>query len=221
MCTSLLNPWLGVSFKTPVAPVDISVISSLSHKKLSDLELRILPEPFHGDPDANVYLLNGNPGLDPLDLTFINNPVMQSTFTNIYSHSKTDFLWLEKTPSIVNGNGLEHKAYDWWKKRLSKVVCAKPVPRLFCVELFPYHSRNTFQFPSLPSDKYANSLILNAMQSNKLIIIMRCRKGWIKRIPQLATYQNCICLNTPRCAYISPTNTSKSGMSWNTIISYF
>ena len=61
MCTSLLNPWLGVSFKTPVASVDISVISSLSQKKLSDMELRILPEPFHGDPDANVYLLNGNP----------------------------------------------------------------------------------------------------------------------------------------------------------------
>ena len=119
---------------------------------------------------------------------------------------------------IVNGNELEHKAYDWWKKRLSKVVCAKSEPRLFCVELFPYYSKNTFQFPSLPSDKYAASLILNAMQSNKLIVIMRCRKGWIKRVPQLATYQNCICLNTPRCAYISPTNTSKSGMSWNNFV---
>ena len=221
MCTSILNPWTSVNFSQTIAPVDVSTIYSLSPKALSKIELRILPEPFHGDPDANVYLLNGNPGLNPLDLTFVGNTVMQTAFSGIYTHSLLDFLWIQSPCTIINGHGQPHLAYDWWKKRLSQILKSCQTPKLFCVELFPYHTKNIFSFPALPSDAYANSLILDAMRKNKLIIIMRGQKGWIKRIPALASYSSCITLNTPRCAYVTVNNTSKSGMSWNRIISYF
>ena len=221
MCTAIPNPWASVKFSHTVAPVDISTIYSLPSKLLSKIELRILPEPFHGDPDANVYLLNGNPGLNPLDLTFVGNTTMETAFSGIYAHTQLDFLWIQSPRTIINGLGQPHLAYDWWNKRLSQILKSCQTPKLFCVELFPYHSKNIFSFPALPSDAYANSLIFDAMRKNKLIIVMRSLKGWIKRIPTLASYSNCITLNTPRCAYITANNTSKSGMPWDRIISYF
>ena len=187
MCTSILNPWTSVNFSQTIAPVDVSTIYSLSPRALSKIELRTLPEPFHGDPDANVYLLNGNPGLNPLDLTFVGNTAMQTAFSGIYTHSLSDFLWIQSPCTIINGYGQPHLAYDWWKKRLSQILKSCQTPKLFCVELFPYHSKNIFSFPALPSDAYANSLILDAMRKNKLIIIMRGQKGWIKRIQALAS----------------------------------
>lgn len=214
------NPWQNVNFGQTVASVDIPIISSMKQKQI--LQLEILPEPFHGDPEANVYLLNGNPGFCNQDLNFINNHIMQKEFSDIYSHRRTDFLWLEKIPSILDSSGIPHPAYDWWRKRLTKVIMdVEAEPRLFCVELFPYHSFKSFSYPALPSNEYADSLICNAMKRNALIIVMRGAKGWYERIPLLSRYSNRICLNTPRCTYITPNNLSKSGMKWCDVISYF
>lgn len=58
-------------------------------------------------------------------------------------------------------------------------------PRVFIIEYFPYHSTSGFSFPKeteLPSNAYRNYLIRkamgSAMDSGKLIIIMRQENKW-------------------------------------------
>ena len=63
------NPWLNISLSDTVADCDKSVINSLTTAVKSKIVLDTLPEPYHGDPEAKVYLLNGNPGHSEKDLT--------------------------------------------------------------------------------------------------------------------------------------------------------
>ena len=66
-----MNPWLNISLSDTVADCDKSVINSLTTAVKSKIVLDTLPEPYHGNPDAKVYLLNGNPGHSEKDLTFV------------------------------------------------------------------------------------------------------------------------------------------------------
>lgn len=52
------NPWLNISLSDTVADCDKSVINSLTTAVKSKIVLDTLPEPYHGDPEAKVYLLN-------------------------------------------------------------------------------------------------------------------------------------------------------------------
>ena len=65
------NPWLNISLSDTVADCDKPVINSLTTAVKSKIVLDTLPEPYHGDPEAKVYLLNGNPGHSEKDLTFV------------------------------------------------------------------------------------------------------------------------------------------------------
>lgn len=56
------NPWLNISLSDTVADCDKPKINSLTTAVKSKIVLDTLPEPYHGDPEAKVYLLNGNPG---------------------------------------------------------------------------------------------------------------------------------------------------------------
>lgn len=88
------NPWLNISLSDTVADCDKSVINSLTTAVKSKIVLDTLPEPYHGDPEAKVYLLNGNPGHSEKDLTFVGCgnaiqaasvlPNGKNAFSNIY-----------------------------------------------------------------------------------------------------------------------------------------
>ena len=88
------NPWLNISLSDTVADCDKSVINSLTTAVKSKIVLDALPEPYHGDPEAKVYLLNGNPGHSEKDLTFVGCgnaiqaasvlPNGKNAFSNIY-----------------------------------------------------------------------------------------------------------------------------------------
>lgn len=83
-------------------------------------------------------------------------------------------------------------------------------PKIFGIELFPYHSTRGFSFPiDLPSNEYRNFLINQAMNNKKLIIIMRQQEEWykIKSIgDRLKNYPNKVFLRNKQRVWISPGN---------------
>ena len=219
------NPWVGLSLPNDtVASCDRSIIASLAPAIRNSIELRTLPEPFHGNREANVYLLGGNPlaGDDDLRYAQMNSPV--GKYKNIYEKelceemigSNPDFIWLREQETVVDQNGIPYPGYKWWKQRVNQLRGCLPqrlqglLPSLlFAVEYFPYHTKGVKDIsaiPALPSSGYADALICDAMASNKIIVVMRCREKWFSRIKGLNAYPNLIVLHNPQSVYLSRGN---------------
>ena len=235
----MINPWLNISLSDTVADCDKPVINGLSASVKSKLVLNTLPEPFHGNPGAPVYLLNGNPGHSAKDLTFAScgSPIPaaglpngQNAFANIYEkeiceelwHINKEFLWLRDEENVVNGNDEPYPGYKWWKDRFRKLTEAcksKISENVFCIEYFPYHTKKKMAFDRipLPSNEYADDLIQRAMGDDKIIVLMRSGREWFARIKGLENYSNLIRLNSCQNVSLSPGNMPES--DWNELVS--
>ena len=231
------NPWKDIVKGENIAKCDldyfVSKYGSLnqyeSHVKSkypkAELTFEWLPEPFSGNPDSKVYCLNKNPGKpDPCfneEVAFIN-----ATILNLQLKSDSCF-WAE---NIKNRCGKQHGGVDWLLRRtkeLEKILGKHP--EIFFVEYFPYHSTKGFTFPKdLPSYDFSNALIEQAMEEEKLIIIMREKKGWLDRIKNLKNYPNLYWLRYAQGGYLTLNNIvriDKNGvehcLSENEIKKYF
>lgn len=218
----ILNPWRKVSCRNTFAigdenyPLSISkktkqhilfgttnYIQTVNNQQLSPrLTFKCLPSPFSGDPDANVYCLNMNPGIP--DPQFDTWPLTPNKYTsqalNNLKHNVQDTFWADGLVKDQQGkitvdnilfekllgdknaaNAFIHDGARWQREKtneLRKELNGRN-PNIFFLEYFPYHSKHGFDFPEdLPSYKYRNSLLEFAMNEEKIIIIMRKEKLW-------------------------------------------
>ena len=107
---------------------------------------------------------------------------------------------------------------DTWQREVWKQLKEKlgDEPKIFSIEFFPYHSTSGFVFPKdLPSYKYRNELIKEAMDKHKLIIIMRNRDQWYEIEndddinglgPRLKRYANKVFLRNSQRVWLTPGN---------------
>ena len=228
------NPWLNISWNNTIADCDrncpvlrgkfkfgsvdyVNYINRNDVVKKKSVGLSFsdcLPEPFYGDIDSNVYLLNMNPG-EP-DYAFCDKNDKQGLYINYYKSmlnhqpQKPGLLFDKdketivydpaKYNEVIDGifNNHQNKLFkmdkdkfplrphagDVWQREAWKSLresLGGRDPRLFIIEYFPYHSTSGFSFPKekeLPSNVYRNYLIRKAMDSGKLIIIMRQERKW-------------------------------------------
>ena len=209
MIHSIPNPWSNITIKDTIADCDKTLINSLPSRIQSRIEKRTLPEPFHGNPEASVYILNGNPLANDNDLRYITSLDYEKEIKEELLHINTDFLWLRTPETIVDTNGIPYPGYKYWKDRTKLLRAVKAMPNLFCIEAFPYHTRHANDFKAigpLPSDQYTNEMIENAIDSGKLIILMRCKSFWINRVPRLIKYDNAFELNSNQSVYLTSGN---------------
>lgn len=219
------NPWTKISWQNTIADSDKFCIvpylvgygkGTSSHQ----LHNELLPEPFHGDFNAEVYLLNGNPGFSKDDLLYLGDKSLESAIKNTLKQKPTGshvpMMWLDNTLNNYPG-------YKWWTRILKDVLIHNSNPKLCVVEYSPYHSKNLPSLPPLPSNDFVDWHILNAIKQEKWIIIMRCEKQWLKRIPQLIDYTRLLWCSSPQNVSISPNNLiDKHGKisqtTWNNIL---
>lgn len=141
-----------------------------------------LPEPFSGNPDSNVICLNANPGVaDRLyEKMFGFVEYMRLTKETLEGKAKQS-LWYDLK---------DHSGYCWLRnitKELRRDLNRNP--NLFMIDYFPYHSPNTFDFPvELPSYEFTDKLVKSAIDENKIIIILRQKEKWLKRIAKITGY---------------------------------
>lgn len=210
------NPWKVIDFEHTVPEIDKELIAKCNQKKL---ELNVLPEPFIGNPNSNVVLLNGNPGKSD-EKTLGDKEFCKILKANL--DLKGDgFMWL--TDSYITDKINNFSGSIWWKnhtKELRQELEGKPL-NLFVIEYFPYHSPKSFNYPkNLNSNAFRNRLLLNAIEKGKLIIIMRSEKKWygIEENDlgiKLLNYKNKIVLKNYRNVTISKNNV---GEKWNLLL---
>lgn len=220
------NPWneelveLENDFGTKVAKEDKEWLEKLKILNedvfKNDLKLNLFPEPYIGHPYAQIYLLNGNPGFHEDDELFIHDvdfrDAINKTLTHDYiNHPECgDFLYLNNNL----GKGFEnHPGYIWWTGHLRKLKEEiRPCPKVFNIEFFPYHSKTLdnlkkhFKSPYWPSFEYTRSLVLKAIEEEKIIVVMRLKKYWYGAVPGLEGYKNVIELKNPQSVYITKKN---------------
>ncbi len=207
-----LNPWLRVPSEPPYfLPCDLDIIRAYNAKHPTGkyrLQSRVLPEPFMGRMTAPVVLLNLNPGFDGRNIEEHRCSRFKALIRKNYSQTRSGYPFYYLDPTF------ETLGRQWWEKKLRhllKVFGPKQLARsILCIEYFPYHSRG-FGHASLelPSQEYGFCLVGLAIARQAVVVIMRARNLWTKRIPELKRYPRKCTLNSPQNPALSPGNCTR------------
>lgn len=205
------NPWTKLPDSPPyVIDSDRETVEQFnkSAKDKFRIHLKHMPEPYHGDPNADIIILSLNPGFDHSDDAFHrDNPSFITANRENLLHRRKRYPFYLLDPEFSQAPG-----YDWWTKRLKEPIrlfgLGKVSLNLCCIEYFPYHSKEyKFIGRILDSQKYSFYLVKEAIKRNAAIIMMRAKNEWIKAIPELNDIKY-YTLNSPRSASISGKNMS-------------
>jgi hypothetical protein len=204
------NPWT----KLPSAPAfvlasDQHLINIHNGRAVENYKIvtEMYPEPYVGNPEADIVILNLNPGFDgenDLRQHQKNLPFIDLLKSNLnHTHLDYPFFYLDPTVSDTPG-------YRWWNKRLKtllKSVGSKKLANsLLCLEFFPYHS-SKFNFNQvLESQQYTFELLRKAIGRGATIICFRALSKWLQAVPELAIYDNLYKLNSSQSVYLTYNN---------------
>ncbi len=187
------NPWISLPQSEPfVLEDDYQRILRFNGQADYDhmIHLELLPEPFLGNHKAAVVLLNLNPGYKDEDIKFhkYDEYFIKSCRNNLL-HIEQEYPFYPLDPRNSGS-----PAYRWWHRRLRKLIeiCGlkKVANGVFCVELFPYHSRRYKRLDSvLVSQQYSFHLVREAVKRNVLIILMRSQRRWLEQVPELIDHK--------------------------------
>ena len=169
-----------------------------------------MPEPFIGSTEAPVVLLNLNPGYGDRDPEDHVRAEFQALLRNNYSQCPSDYPFYFLDPTFENGGR------QWWERKLAHLLVEfdrKHLARsILCIEYFPYHSRKfghgSFE---LSSQAFGFHLVRSAINRKAVVVVMRARKRWLKKVPELEAYQQGFTLNSPQNVMVSPGNCPEDG----------
>jgi hypothetical protein len=210
------NPWSKLPKQPPfILPSDREAIETLKKRGRGDFLIidELLPVPYLGNPEAPIILLNLNPGYSPKDKVLQKSArfVKASRQTLLHQHSKSPFYYLDA--SIERSQENPGPGTNWWRHKLGPELRELPDKVLqrsfFCVEYFPYRSRNFRRLrPPLESQEYSFELVRRAMRQKALVILMRGKPCWFDAVPKLETYKWLCVLRNPRNPTLTPRNMS-------------
>jgi hypothetical protein len=205
------NPWLKLPQHAPFILHEDEKIIQNFNKRYDDINYQIItnmyPEPFIGSLNANVILLNLNPGFGGEQDLEVHNKKDKFTETikDNLSHSLKDNPFYFLDPQFAYTPG-----YAWWTKKLKSLIIEVGqdvvAKNLLCIELFPYHSRKYRFTAQLPSQEYTKFLVKSAINRNAIIIGMRAIRKWLDLLPELQKYHSFYKLNNPQNVSVSRNN---------------
>lgn len=205
------NPWIKLPEASPFV-LEIDEIAISQHNQIAKQDhqviLEMYPEPFIGNNDADIVILNLNPGFGGEE--DLENHINHQHFINLLkgnlNQDKLDYPFFFLDPRISATPG-----YKWWNARLKKLVGLvgrkKLSKSILCVEYFPYHSkRYNYSNQVLNSQSFSFQLVRNAVKRGALIVCFRSLNKWKEAVPELEEYENLYKLNNPRAVYLTPNN---------------
>jgi len=218
----MVNPWIELEKVTDgeVAKCDKMAIEKVVEESPEKLQIKYLPQPYMGDPTrAKIFLLNGNPNA-PDDAK--NNPgeLSQEDFNINHRKVITDSYNVDSSINkekdyplyALNPDFEKYSIYRWWYDHLSCLIEAvglKTVSeKLFAAEYFPYFSKKFPDFskkqpyfsknlngdPILESQEYTFNLVKEAIEAEKIIVIMRAEKKWYNSVKGVKGLKDVECL---------------------------
>ena len=215
----MVNPWseLPTHDAPHVLQQDLPIVDAFNKRFAHDLDIKIqshlLPEPFIGDPNARVYLLNLNPGYSPEDDDWHRKPVYRNAIIENLGHKTAEypFYFLDPRLDGAPGSAWWRQRSRWWIRDVGTETLSR---NLFCAELFPYHSRRYRKVPKrisppdglVPSSGYVAHLVREAIRTHRPIVAMRRLPGWCELIPELGNYSKLFHLSSRQNVSLSPKN---------------
>jgi hypothetical protein len=203
------NPWIHLpnqpNYWLHVDQPSIVNFNNGYHGSPFEIIGNILPEPFIGNSNAEIILLNLNPGFagnNAHNITMGNPNFVNDSLLNL-NHDISSFF-------LLNHHG---PGNDWWSRKFNYIIQnygRLKVNKFMCVEWFPYSSSNFhsnyWENNNLPSQQYNFDLVRSFIKKGKVIVIMRSERLWFNSVPQLQNYNNLIILRNPRNPSITPGN---------------
>ncbi|HML24541.1 MAG TPA: hypothetical protein PKD09_23010 [Aggregatilinea sp.] len=197
------NPWRKLPDREPfVLEQDRPFVEQHNAKAKPEhfIHTKLLPEPFLGNPDAPVVLLNLNPGYNEKDLDSQDARFTELSQDNRLHRGGSHPFYL-LNPEIENS-----LAYQWWDSRLRELikVCGREcvAQNVFAVEMMPYHSAK-YKPLVVPSQAYSFELVRRAIQRRAVIVQMFGKNEWPKCFPELLEHQHYYRVNG-RGVYVTP-----------------
>lgn len=199
------NPWANVPENAPfVLPKDKAVLDKYSPKLTGDYAIRLdtLPYPYLGSTrDATILLLALNGGFSDQNLHYIQSDpyYVEQRRRSLTFESHYPFFYLDPKLSYTLG-------HQWWHRRLRHFIeeysLETVASRFACVQSFPYCSKRYKALPQrVPSQEYSFSLVRQAIEKGKPIVMMRSKEIWLRYVPELRNYPY-IELKYPRTPYV-------------------
>jgi hypothetical protein len=162
------NPWEQLPKISPfVLDMDRDAIDCFNDKYSDSPDFLIrtglLPEPFFGNVDAPVYALCLNPGYSPDDDAWHLNTDFINAIRKSHIHGCIEHPHYYLNPAFTDAPGSR-----WWRRKCRWLIddcgISELSRNLFCVELFPYHSRRYKPLPrSLSSNGFPESIRYTAI----------------------------------------------------------
>ncbi|MDA1298546.1 MAG: hypothetical protein O2868_00530 [Proteobacteria bacterium] len=202
------NPWKDLPTVAPYGLVEnLELIERFNQSAKPEhlIHTGILPEPHLGDPNAPIVLLSLNPGYSPQDEITHSDRVFVEACRKCARHEPQDYPFYLLNPELPGGG------FDWWSKKLKPLIelfgRERVAHKVFCVELFPYHSvKFAHHKLRVHSQDYAAYLIRNSVQKNALLVAMRGFRFWEQLVPELSEYPQLFRLNSAQNVTISAKN---------------
>lgn len=188
------NPWINMPISEPyVLAEDEQIIlaynQSLEEKysENHEIHLEVFPEPYAGNPQASVILLNLNPGYYPRSKVFGQGTAdFRRLWRANLAHEPQDYPFYHLDPRM---KGTPGDAY--WSAKLREPIdefgSRRVAETFFTAEYFPYSTKHGIGPIRVPSQEYTFSLIREAIRRGAIIVRTRCT-WWLEVIPGLTGY---------------------------------
>ncbi|WP_155810564.1 hypothetical protein [Persephonella sp. KM09-Lau-8] len=209
------NPFTKLSKTSPfVVEIEKNKILEINSKLnyCYTLRIELYPEPYLGNPNAPIVLLNLNPGFSCEELDWMENFTYRKLNKKNLFHLNKDYPFYLLNPKLSL-----HPGYKWWSKKLKYLIDGfgrkKVSHKIFVIEYIPYHSQkysNKLDKLNFVSHRYTKLLLKSAINRGALIIFMRSFKKWENRYPFLKDYPNKCYLKNVRNPTITEGNLNKS-----------
>lgn len=207
------NCWTEISSDQKFLDIDKIIIEE--HNKKYDeshhnhLQVKLWPEPFIGNKDANIFLLLANPLRPGIEeekkfKDIQDRLIVKDIILNNLKHVLDEYPFYYLNPENHHLLG-----YGWWNRCFSSLKeefsSSKLSKEFFTLELLGYPSWGLpkMLLNKLPSIHYSKYLINDAIEKDKIIIICRSTSNWFSLVPKLMTYSNCHLLAKNRTIELS------------------
>ena len=185
------NPWVDLPVHAPfILREDLPGIGRYDHAHPNrQVRTNVLPVPFLGNPaGARVLLLSLNPGYSDQGARLLAENVCYADAHRRALLFSADPPFFYLSPEFADTSG-----YRWWSAKLSALIArvgrARVMADVSCIEYFPYASVAYHPFGEyLPSQYFGFHLVRQAMQNQKVIVIMRSVSRWLAAVPELTQY---------------------------------
>jgi|APSaa5957512622_1039677.scaffolds.fasta_scaffold70778_1 hypothetical protein len=204
------NPWEKLPQTQPyLLESDKDQILAFNEKvkPIVKIQHHVLPEPYIGNPEAPVILLNLNPGYADEDIEYYKNEFVFHLWKKNLVHASMEYPFYILHPEFDQDLG----GTKWWRQKLREMIesCGlkKVANNICCIEYFPYHSVRYKPLKSLlASQEYNFEMVRKAIRNQAIIVMMRSEKNWLSAVPELENYDHLYRLNSKQNVAVSRNN---------------